>query len=281
MDTKSDLDIMDENQKKITGFLEKLGLIPEEARIYLALLEHGLLTTLQISKIISTPRTTVYRLLENLKKQGLVEELVDEHRTRAKAVNLEKIESIIKKKEDDVRRLKNIYPEISSLLSGKTAMAQPATKVLFYRGQEGMKQILWNTLKTKGVFYGYSYCTPVETTGVEFALEWAIEFNRRGLFGRDLYSDQYIESAKKNPYPSPITWEAWESRYIPPDILTIDHQIDIYNDVVAYYSWHGNEIFGVEIYNEKVARLQKQIFDVLWKTGKTRKQSCHKTLLEQ
>jgi len=259
---------MDKNKKKITDFLEKLGLIPEEAKIYMALLEHGALTTLQVSKITTTPRTTVYRFLENLKKQGLVEELIDEHRTRAKAVELEKIESIIKKKEDDVKSLKNIYPEISSLLSGKTAMTQPATKVLFYRGQEGMKQLLWNTLRTKEMFRGYSYCTPVETAGVEFALEWALEFNTRGLQGRDLYSDQYVESAKKNPYPSPITWDLWESRYIAPEILTIDHQIDIYNDVVAYYSWHEGEIFGVEIYNEKVARLQKQIFDVLWKMGK-------------
>ena len=57
----------------------------------------------------------------------------------------------------------------------------------------------------------------------------------------------------------------WESRYIPPGLLKIDHQLDVYNDVVAIYNWYEGEVFGIQIVNEKVADFQKQLFDLVWK----------------
>ncbi|MBI3384879.1 winged helix-turn-helix transcriptional regulator [Candidatus Gottesmanbacteria bacterium] len=258
---------MDKEEKIILDFLENLGLSNFEAKIYLYLVEHGSSTTLEISKFIEIPRTTVYRLLERLKRLGIVEEVVDQYKTKAKAVDIDRLEKLVAKKSTEVKKLQELFPDIARVLALKSLQNQNQTKVLYYRGQEGMKQMLWNLLRTKDLFRGYSYCTPVETAGPEYALEWALEFNKRGLSGRDLYSDQYLESAKKNPYPTPITWDTWKSRYVSPKVLNIDHQIDIYNDVVAYYNWHEGEIFGVEIYNQKVANLQKQIFDVLWKMG--------------
>ncbi|EKD96520.1 MAG: hypothetical protein ACD_24C00009G0001 [uncultured bacterium] len=44
--------------------------------------------------------------------------------------------------------------------------------------------------------------------------------------------------------------------------------MDIYNDVLALYNWHKGEVFGVEIYNDKITAMQKQIFEVLWKMAK-------------
>lgn len=44
--------------------------------------------------------------------------------------------------------------------------------------------------------------------------------------------------------------------------------MDIYNDVIGIYSWHEGEVFGVEIYNEKVATMHKQLFEIVWKIAK-------------
>ena len=57
---------------------------------------------------------------------------------------------------------------------------------------------------------------------------------------------------------------------MPEKIVKIHLNIEIYNDVVAYYYWQDDEIFGVEIYNERVAELQKQIHDVLWNMAVTK-----------
>lgn len=88
----------------------------------------------------------------------------------------------------------------------------------------------------------------------------------------DIYSDQYFKYKedwlKKHKHKPEGDWSFWESRYISEKILKVDQNIDIYNDVVAYYHWDGEESFGVEIYNERVAEFHKQIHRVLWKLAK-------------
>lgn len=257
---------MRNDTKKICQFLQNLGFSQSEANIYSVLIFFGKLTTLEISKAVNLPRTSVYRLVGSLKQKGVVEEIIDDHKSFFIPAEISKLENLIRKKEKEITEIKTLFPQMSALLSQNANHYDQNTKVLFYRGKEGMKQMLWNILKTEDLFRGYSYCTPVETTGPDFALEWALEFQSRGLLGRDFYSDLYLKSARDFPYPKEISWKFWESKYISPKILGIDHQIDIYNDVLAFYTWHDREIFGVEIHNQKMANLQKQIFDVLWKT---------------
>lgn len=254
------------SSESIFTFLQDLGLADLEIKVYLSLLEKGELTTLQIAKITDIPRTTIYRILEDLKQKGVVEEVVSQHQTKSRIANPERLQILVKNKENQIKRLENNFLEIKNAILQQTGKTPSSTKALYYRGEEGMKQMLWNLLRTKDEFRGYSYCTPMETTGTQFAVDWANEFNERKIKARDLYSDHYQISTQKHPYPSGISWSTWKSRYISPSLLAIDHQVDIYNNVVAFYDWHDGEIFGVEIYNEKVANLQKQIFDLIWKT---------------
>jgi len=66
------------------------------------------------------------------------------------------------------------------------------------------------------------------------------------------------------PYPK----KQYISRFIPEQMLRVNVQMDIYNDVVAQYSWHEGDVFGVEIYNAKTAHFQRQLFEIVWKLGK-------------
>ncbi len=55
-----------------------------------------------------------------------------------------------------------------------------------------------------------------------------------------------------------------DTRYIDPKIYRIDVETLIYNDVVAYYTYTGNDRFAFEILSERYAREQRQFFDSLW-----------------
>lgn len=59
-----------------------------------------------------------------------------------------------------------------------------------------------------------------------------------------------------------------ESTLYPRKYVKINQNIDIYNDIVAYSYWDKGEMFGVEIQNQRVADMQKQVHDVLWKMSK-------------
>ena len=53
-----------------------LGLSDEEIQVYLAALEHGSISVLEIAKATNIPRTTVYLLIDSLVKHGLLKLMV-------------------------------------------------------------------------------------------------------------------------------------------------------------------------------------------------------------
>ncbi len=249
----------------ILTYLNRLGLEPEESQVYLALAEKNTLTAAQIAQETTIPKTTVYRRLENLKKLNLVEEIVDEYKRLFKPASPTVLDQLIRQKEEEIQTIKAALPKLVQTLIGQSGALDKETKVVFYRGGEGIKQMLWNTLRAKKEIVGYTYRIMSDITGRKFAWKWNQEFNFLHLSGRDLYSDEFLKSKKNPDNIEPGNWDNWPSRYISPKILDIQHQMDIYNDVVGIYNWHEGEVFGVEIYNEKVAKMQKQIFDIVWK----------------
>jgi DNA-binding MarR family transcriptional regulator len=254
--------------KKLVDFISKLGVDPEAARVYLGLAGAGALTAQEIAKHTGIPKTTVYRRTEELISLGIVEEQIDEYKKRYLATNPNLLGLLVTKKEEEAKQLRSQLPEVANILLGQLQGHDPETKVLFYRGKDGIQQMVWNTLRSKTDLVGYTYRVLNSVVGSDFAEKWNGEFSFLKIKARDLYSDEFIKSKKDPRLSEPGDWKAWESRYLPPEILDVRHQMDIYNDVVAIYNWHEGEVFGVEIYNQKVADMQRQIFEVLWKLGK-------------
>lgn len=260
------------NVNQLTSFLRNLGLIEDEVKLYKTLIENGTQTKLQIARRTGINRTNIYRLTEGLKQKGFVQEIIEEHTTLIIPTGVDVIQRMVAEQEENVIKLKEQLQIITPMLSGIQSLSDKQTKVLFYRGQEGIRQMAWNVLKMKTEGVGFTYRPYAEIIGREFLNKWREEFMYRNLVWRDIYSDEYLknldtyeeeELGKNNPN--------FPSRYITNEVLTIDHQLDIYNDVVAIYNWYEGEVFGVEIYNEKVAKLQKQLFEIVWKIAEPKK----------
>lgn len=255
--------------QKVISFLNKLGLTKESSDIYLALLGKTAQTAGQLAAVTKIPKTTIYRRIEELIKLGLVEKKIEEYKKEYFASPADILRLLVIKKEQEARELTEEFPLISKMLITEAQNTDPETKVLYYRGKSGIQQMLWNALKTnKYGLVGYTYRTLTDIVGGDFAKQWNDEFVNRGFTARDLYSIEFIKSKKDPKKQEEGNWGAWKSRYIDPKILDIKHQLDIYNDVVGIYNWHEGDVFGVEIYNAKVADMQRQIFEVLWKLGK-------------
>lgn len=253
------------DKKPILEFLKGLGLTEEEVKIYLGLINKGPQTVLELSRVVKIPRTTLYRQIERLKKEGVIEEIIDQYKSKVEAVSGDRFEHLVREKEYQIAKLKGLLPEVLPLFQGSQSINQPGTKVLFYRGVEGIKQMIWNVLRCKEVYRGYTFQNWQDLVGEELVEQWSYEFEAKGIPAYDLCSDEYLQNRLKTRHFG--VWNNWERRYIPSKKLTIDHQIDIYNDVVAFYHWEDGEVFGVEIHNQKIANLQKQIFDILFESA--------------
>jgi hypothetical protein len=64
----------------------------------------------------------------------------------------------------------------------------------------------------------------------------------------------------------------WQLRHIPENVLEIRADIFIYNDVYAVCNYlESGDVFCFEIYNDNVARMQREIFEDLWKRAERMK----------
>ena len=60
----------------------------------------------------------------------------------------------------------------------------------------------------------------------------------------------------------------WEIRHIPESQMKIKFEVLIYNDVYVMYRYKGKEVFCVEIYNQELADMQRQLFRYMWKKAR-------------
>lgn len=262
-----------DNSNLISVFLSKLGFDHEEIKLYLILTKKGPLTLLNASREGGIERTKLYRMIDDLIKRKLIEEVPAHKRQTIKAVDLHQIELLVKEKELQSQFLLNTLPTFSNALEAINKPG-PENNVIYYRGAEGIKQMSWNILRCKGIYRTYSYRFWDDILGASYVLKLNAEMLERNFQVRDLYSDQYIAFKKEwmaqGKGKPKGDWHFWESRYLPEKVLTVNQNIDVYNDVVAYYYWQGKETFGVEIYNKRVANFHKQIHDVMWHMAKKR-----------
>lgn len=256
------------NNNTIIDLLQNFDLTPKEGEIYLTLLQKGILSPLQLSRSTSVNRTTIYRILEKLKKTGLVEEVVDEKRTKAKAISPDKFEMLIKQKEAEVDRLKQNLPFLKSQLITIQGTTSPETKVLYYRGQNGLQQLLWNTLKAANQteVVGYGYQSWNDYVGKNFAEKLRQEYVERKIISKEILNktDASMGFTDNKEYKQQV----FSHRQISRNKLEINYNTIIYCDVFAFYSLYQGDIFGVEIYNAEIAKTQRQIFYLLWQLAK-------------
>jgi len=250
----------------IRTYFAKLGLETEIADLYLALHSHGPQTISELSRNSRVERTRIYRLIDKLMESNLIE--VESHHKRGiiKAAPVANLRILINERENELKNLQDELGLIEKVLA-RNSLSSPATRVQFYSGVEGIRQIRWNQLRAKTEHVGYAYRVTGEGSGKAFGQKWAEEFEAKGLRKRLLINDEFVES-----------WERYgttgrringiDYHYIDSDTFTIRNISDTYDDVTVYFQWKDGEMFGIEIYNQDIADTQRQIFEILWAKSK-------------
>lgn len=248
----------------VRKYFTKLGLSRELADIYIALKMNGPLTISELARQSGVERTRIYRLFSELRRTGLIEVEARAKRDILKAAPLSNIEILLSKKEQELKGLKNEFTLIEKLLDNDQ-MQSSATRVQFYEGLEGAKQLFWNETKAHTEVFAIMYENMQLTTKSTFFERWVKRCNENDIHHFGIFGDHFIESQKKwYGRKSNERLTHWQGRYIPAEQFAITHRTVIYNDVVAYHNWKNGEIFGIEIYNQAIADTQRQFFEMLW-----------------
>jgi hypothetical protein len=178
---------------------------------------------------------------------------------------------LISEKEQELKSLQDELGLIEQVLA-RNSLSSPTTRVQFYQGVEGVRQIQWNQTRTKTEILSMIDEPINEVLGKAFTLRWAETMNSNSACIRMLASPHFKEVNDvwylREKLPERLI--AHETmRIISPEVMRISSNMDIWNDVVAYYNWHDGEIFGVELYNQDIADMQRQLFEPFWRQANT------------
>jgi sugar-specific transcriptional regulator TrmB len=126
--------------------LRELGLSPNEAKVYEALLETGEASVQTISLKSKVHRRNVYDSLAKLSEKGLANEVFVKGEKRFKAMNPQRLLELLKEREEKVNK---VLPEMKS----RYELVEEQEEAYFYRGIEGFKNYLQSILESKETVY--------------------------------------------------------------------------------------------------------------------------------
>jgi sugar-specific transcriptional regulator TrmB len=249
----------------VRNYFGKLGLDREIADIYLALHTHGPQNISALARNSGVERTRIYRLIDKLMVSNLIE--VETHSARGviKAAPITNLHILINEREQELKNLQDELGLIEQVLA-RNSLSDPATRVQFYQGPQGIKQMLWNELNAKGEIRGYSNRILEEATGKKYMKRWTEEFEKRQLQARLLINDEFIASWQhgRKTIGTDTLVKSMRYHHISPKHFKLTHLCDMYDNVVGYFHWKDGEVFGIEIYNQAIADSQAQLFELLW-----------------
>ncbi|MCX6798553.1 MAG: hypothetical protein NTW59_00450 [Candidatus Diapherotrites archaeon] len=242
--------------------LSRIGLTPNEIKVYDALLSLGSTPAGEIIKKTGLFRPRVYEVLDRLIGRGLVSFVVINGVKNFQASNPQRLADYIEEKEGELKDLRE--GEIGSLIRLLEKKRNvPETDIRVYMGFKGVKVVLddmLNELRNSGSYVAFA--------GGQFKPKMGVYYDkfqntkkRLRVKSRFLY-DESMRERKDILETTFGKWRFHEKKYHSPTDMFI------FNDKIIMTVWNAEPYFAIYIKNKEVAKIYKGYFNLIWKIAK-------------
>ncbi len=238
--------------------LTNLGLTKEEAKVYLSVLELGNAFVSAIARRAKVNRSSCYHTLDNLVKKGLVSSY---RRGKVLHFTAEDPKRFKQMAEEKVQRANDLIPQLLAMAS--TMASKP--KIRFYEGEEGVKSIFEDILKTKDEVLGYTSLKGLS----ELFPNYFRQFCQKKVKYR--IKTRYIAPATEEGvdmidayYPKQYDPNLLEILMVNPKEFNFQNEIAIYGNKVGIISLNKDELIGLILESPTFAESMKSFFDLAW-----------------
>jgi len=236
--------------------LEKLGLQGKKADIYLAILELGEASVIEISKKANIKRTTVYNILPELLVEGLVQRTI---KSGKRIFFIDDVNQLKSEAEEKVKIIEKIFPDLRAIQN----VIPYKPRITFHESVGGMKDLYEDTLESLR-----SGDTILSYTGLA-------DFDR--YMPRD-YAESYIarriaekirikiiapDSRVAREWKDNAQKELREIKIIRRSDFKFNADMEIYANKVALISYR-EDFMGVIIESREISEMMKASFEIMW-----------------
>lgn len=256
----------------LKNILQKIGLSDKDAEVYLACLELGTQPASVIAKKAGLKRPTTYLILEGLLKRGLVSEYTGSNVKYFTAVSPEYLLNYVEKQRRELtshqRELEQFLPQFQSLTNPYTLNP----RVRFYEGMEGVERVMNDTLASKEPLLCYSnieawFSRPDTKEYILWYGKQRVSEKKIPLRAIDVdtpmarkYLEEDYPDVNQNGNLTHVRW-------LPKEVPFFGNEINIYENKMAIVSLTKNELLGVIIDSDAIAKTQKSIFEIAWRSA--------------
>ncbi len=239
--------------------LEKIGLTDKKAKVYLAVLEAGQATIIQIAKKTLIKRTTLYDIVTDLVNQGYISEI---KKGSKNLIIAEDPAILIKKFESRLDEVKGIAPALFKIFASVTSRPQ----IRFYEGVEGIRHLMEESLvmKEKEVFYWGPADNIIEILGTVYVDKWLKRRIKASIQTHGLLTQNAPRASK--PFLKTDKTAMREVRWLSTKTI-FNGILWLYDNKVMYIS-STKDSFGFIIESDNFTEFMKVIFKSMWETAK-------------
>lgn len=243
--------------ESITHNLARVGLSDREQQVYLALLEIGTGSVLEIAKKAGVERTGVYGVLRKLIEIGLVAEAVV---GKKRVFIAQDPKRLVDYARETAQAMTDSLPELQSLWNATDLKP----RIRYFEGVEGMRTVLEDVLTSSDK--ELRAIVSAEDLFRSVGERWFEDYTKRRI--RAGFSLRVVRSRQKD------LGERWPTsekdrrvlRYAP-EPMVFSMTMYVYSNKVILLSTR-RENFGMIIESDEFAEHQRQLFEALWVVSK-------------
>lgn len=252
--------------------LQKLGLTPKEAALYIAALQIGEASPVStIAKKAQINRTTAYDILEILVQKGLI---ISTQQKKYRYYAVLPPEKLVEYLKGESRKFAHMAQEATAILPELQTVYRPPTgrpRIYFYEGDEGLTRVYEETLQSKGEILAYASDQINQETMPWYFPQYYKRRAAKGIPIRGIFPD-----APKNRERHALDKEELRrSLVIPKSKIDFTPEINFFDNKMMIADWEDK--LGIIIESEKIVKVFKQTFELAWEAA----EKYHKALLRE
>lgn len=237
---------------------QNLGLTEKEMNIFLLLLELGAQPVSVVAKHAGIPRSTMYLVVDKLKKLQLIEVFERKGMKYVKCISVKAIADVLKTRERKIKQTEEMFrdalPELE-MLESKLSIT-PVVK--FYEGREAVMGIYEEVLREKE-FCAFFYPAYVKKTFPEYHYKIGEALKKTGGKARELL----ITCPEAEEYQKKFHSKKHQIRILPENTFFSSDTI-ICDQHFYMTTYSENQVSGTKVINSALARTQREVFDLVW-----------------
>lgn len=239
--------------------LKNLGLSDNEAKVYMAMLELGPATVLEISAKAGVNRPTTYVQIESLKKMGLVSTQTRGKKQLFIAESPEQLEFVIDREKKAIEQKKEelakLLPELTNLFN----VSGDKPQVRFFEGKEGMMKMQDELIRSKPKeVFDFTSTEGILKIFPDHVKNYAPRRVKIGIRAKVIYTDSRGAILKRHDEEM-----LREAKYVPLEKFPFKSDITIYNDNITISALEGKAV-GIIITHKELAESFRALFNLLW-----------------